>query len=139
MKAKIFNKVISFFTLCAISCSVWACAQPTQSNYEGAAVGAGVGAVAGALIDKRNPWRGAVVGGALGAVAGGSLAEVSKRAAYEARSSNRPVYYERQMDNGGWQRIEAQPQPQYSRSGNRCVLVKTFENGRVVDEHLSCD
>ncbi len=112
----------------------WACA-PTQSNYEGAAVGGVGGAGAGALIDKDNPWRGAVVGGSLGAVAGASLAEISKRAAREAIRYGRPVSYERQTSNG-WQRVEAIPRPGCVK---RCVVVKTFENGRVVDEHMSCE
>lgn len=113
-----------------------ACA-PTQSNYEGAVGVGAVGAAAGALIDKGNPWRGAVIGGALGAAAGSSMAEISKRAASEARSYGRPIYYERPY-NGGWQRVEAEPRYGTGSSG-RCVEIRTFDNGRLVDERLSCD
>ena len=87
------------------------------------------------MIDKDNPWRGAVIGGALGAVAGSSLAEISKRAASEARQYNRPVTYQRQTADG-WEKVEAVPQPSY---GNRCVVVKTYQNGQLVDERMSCD
>ncbi len=133
---KITTKMIITYILSAsILQLLTACAQPTQSNYEGAAVGSVVGATAGALLDKGNPWRGAAIGAALGAVAGGSMAEVSKKAAYEARSANRPVVYERQTSNG-WQRVEATPR---HKDNQRCILVKTFENGRVVDEELSCN
>jgi outer membrane lipoprotein SlyB len=127
---------IAIITAISLTSTIVACA-PTQSNYEGAGAGAVIGGVAGALIDRSNPWRGAMIGGALGAVAGASMAEVSKRAANEARSNGRPVSYERQTDNGGWQRVEAAPRNRYQ--GDRCVLVKTFENGRVVDEQLTCD
>lgn len=113
-----------------------ACA-PTQSNYEGALGGGAVGAAAGALIDKENPWRGAVIGGALGAAAGSSMAEISKRAASEARTYGKPIYYERSYE-GGWQRVEAVPRYGSGTSG-RCVEIRTFENGRLVDERLSCD
>lgn len=133
---KTTTKPIAIFLLTIFALHFFtACAQPTQSNYEGAAVGSVVGATAGALLDRGNPWRGAAIGAALGAVAGGTMAEVSKKAAYEARSSNRPVVYERQTSDG-WQRVEATPRP---RGNQRCILVKTFENGRVVDEELSCN
>lgn len=121
-----------FLALMAIN----ACA-PTQSNYEGGALGGAVGAAAGAILDKGNPWRGAVIGGTLGAVAGSSMAEISKRAASEARSYGKPVSYERHTD-GGWQRVEAEPRYRAG-YGDRCVLVKTYENGRLIDERLSCD
>lgn len=58
----------------------------TQSGWNGAAVGGGVGAVGGAVLDRHNGWRGAVVGGALGAVLGGFLgdqSEINAREAYE--------------------------------------------------------
>lgn len=129
-------KYTAILTILVFSSFLWACA-PTRSNYEGAAVGGVVGTTAGALLDKKNPWRGAIVGGALGAVAGGSFAEISKRAASEARTYGRPVAYQRQTSNG-WQKVEAVPQSGYG-SNSRCVVVKTYENGHLVDEKLSCD
>ncbi|MGQ9500411.1 MAG: YMGG-like glycine zipper-containing protein [Dissulfurimicrobium sp.] len=129
------SMVISFLTALVLSFSLMACA-PTQSNYEGAGVGGAIGAAAGALLDRDNPWRGAVIGGALGAVAGGTMAEISKRAVQEARMSNQPVYYQRQTSNG-WERVEAIPQQRYGKQ--RCVTVKTFENGHLVDETQQCD
>ncbi|MGC9046225.1 MAG: glycine zipper 2TM domain-containing protein, partial [Thermodesulfovibrio sp.] len=41
-----------------------ACGQLGQQHYEGAGAGAVVGGVAGALLDKKNPWRGGVIGAA---------------------------------------------------------------------------
>src|SRR5260221_13344311 len=41
-----------------------------SSTAKGAVIGAGVGAIAGAVIDKKHPGQGAVIGGVLGAGAG---------------------------------------------------------------------
>jgi hypothetical protein len=49
----------------------------TQQGAQGAGLGAVVGGVSGALIDKGNPWRGAAIGGGLGAVFGGGLGEIA--------------------------------------------------------------
>lgn len=46
---------------------------------KGAVVGAGVGAVTGAIISKKNPGRGAIVGGAIGAGAGALTGRISER------------------------------------------------------------
>ena len=131
-----WSKGVSFLTALALSASLLAACAPTQSNYEGAGVGGAIGAAAGALLD-RNPWRGAVIGGALGAAFGGTMAEVSKHAAEEARSSGQPVYYQRQTSSGSWEKVEAVPQHRYGRQ--RCVAVKTYENGHLVDETMNCD
>jgi len=131
MLKKINSLIItSIFILSTLS----ACA-PTQSNYEGAAVLGAAGAVAGGLIDKKNPWRGAVIGGTIGAIAGAGIAEVSKRASREAISSGRPVSYQRRTSNG-WQKVEAVPT---ARNGQRCAVVKVYENGNLKSEKLSCD
>ncbi len=133
MKSGFTMRAVSWVVAVLFAAMIAACA-PTQSNYEGGAVGGAIGAAAGALIDKNNPWRGAVIGGALGAVAGSSLAEISKRAAAEARQYNRPVSYQRRTSEG-WERVEAVPQPG---SGNQCVEVKTFRNGQLVNDQVSC-
>jgi hypothetical protein len=49
----------------------------TQQGAQGAGLGAVVGGVSGALIDKGNPLRGAAIGGGLGAVLGGGLGEIA--------------------------------------------------------------
>jgi hypothetical protein len=112
----------------AICLLVAGCARgPSRTAYEGGTVGAGVGAVAGALIDDDNRWRGGVIGGALGAVLGGALGEISDRAANEAAYQRQPVAYSNQS---GTQRLEAQPMYQ---SGN-CQMVreKYYKHGRLV-------
>ena len=108
---------------------------PSGSAYEGAGVGAAVGGVAGALIDDDNRWRGGVIGGALGAALGGAMGEISNRAAKEASTYQKPVYYQNQAG----QRVEAYPQ------GNRgnCHVVKEkyYDRGQLVKvvERTVCD
>ncbi len=108
---------------------------PSGSAYEGAGVGAAVGGVAGALIDDDNRWRGGVIGGALGAALGGAMGEISNRAAREASTYQKPVYYQNQAG----QRVEAYPQ------GNRgnCHVVKEkyYDQGQLVKvvERTVCD
>jgi outer membrane lipoprotein SlyB len=63
----------------------------TACTYEGAGVGTVIGGIAGALLERHDPWRGGVIGGILGAVAGATLTEISVRATREAYMSGRPV------------------------------------------------
>jgi hypothetical protein len=49
----------------------------TPQGVAGAGVGAVVGGVSGALIDRGNPGRGAVIGGGLGAILGGGLGDIA--------------------------------------------------------------
>lgn len=62
--------ILTVFLLFASGCA-------TQQGAQGAGLGAVVGGVSGALIDKGNPWRGAAIGGGLGAVFGGGLGEIA--------------------------------------------------------------
>jgi outer membrane lipoprotein SlyB len=102
----------------------------SRSGYQGAAVGAGVGGVAGALLDPGNHWRGGVIGGSLGAVLGGTLGEISNRAARESAYNNRPVAYTNEANS---QRVVAQPQR--TTQGNcRVVREKYYEYGELVRE-----
>ena len=113
--------------LVAMMGALGACAtSPGPRTYQGAAVGAATGAAAGVLLDEENRWRGGVIGGALGAILGGTLSEISQRAAREAATYNRPVYYQ---DTRG-RRVEAHPM---GRRGN-CQVVKEkyYENGKLV-------
>lgn len=49
----------------------------TPQGVQGAGLGAVVGGVSGALIDRGNPVRGAAIGGGLGAVLGGGLGDIA--------------------------------------------------------------
>ena len=62
-----FKKVVSLLLMLTLTVFAGSCA---THHYEGAAAGAAVGGLGGALMDKENPWRGGVIGAALGAVFG---------------------------------------------------------------------
>lgn len=114
---------VSLLTLSLLS----GCQGVSQQGYQGAAVGAGVGGAAGALIDRRNRWRGGVIGAALGAVLGGSLAEISRQSSQQAAQYERPVQY-RSAD--GRQTLYAEPMGR--RGGCTIVREKYYEDGRHV-------
>ena len=101
----------------------------TPRTYEGAAVGAGVGAAAGALLDGGNRWRGGVIGGALGAIAGGALTEIGARASREAAYANQPVAYQNQAGN---QRVVAHPVGTTPGGNCRTIREEYYENGQLV-------
>ena len=102
---------------------------PSKQAYQTGAVGAGVGAAAGALLDKDNSWRGGVIGAGLGAVLGGAVGEINNRAIQEAAVRQQPVVYTNATGN---QRVEAIPR---GPKGN-CSMVteKYYENGQLVKE-----
>lgn len=123
-----FNKILITVLIGLVSLFGFA-GCTTEKAYQGAAVGGAVGAVAGALIDKDNSWRGAVIGGALGAVLGGGVTEIATRASREAARENRPVAYE---STDKFQRVEAHPIGQGSRSGCRIVREQIYQDGKLV-------
>ncbi|MCB2187053.1 MAG: glycine zipper 2TM domain-containing protein [Deltaproteobacteria bacterium] len=102
---------------------------PSPEAYKAGAVGAGVGAAAGALLDEDNRWRGGVIGAGLGALMGGAVGEISSRAAREAAQQQQPVYY---TNGTGTRSVYAQP---IGRQGN-CHIVKEkyYEHGQLVKE-----
>jgi hypothetical protein len=130
------KKVISFLSAIMLMVMLNSCAtmEPTSSRtYEGAGVGAVVGGIAGALLDRHNPWRGGVIGGVLGAVAGGTLTEISARAAREAYVSGRPVEY-RTEDGRGVYRAD----PLEYNASTRCSKIqeRVWEDGKLVKDQI---
>lgn len=125
MKAMILVLGLMFATGCAT-------VKPTSTRtYEGAAVGAAAGGVAGALLDRQNPWRGGVIGAAIGAVAAGTLTEISVRASREAAQANQPVEY-RTDDGRGVYR--AQPARYNPHTRCRTIHEQVWEDGRLVTD-----
>jgi hypothetical protein len=100
-----------------------------QYHYEGAGIGGVVGGVAGALLDRKNPWRGGIIGAAIGGVAGATIADISVRGSREAAASNRPVEYYTDDRRG---RYYAEPigYDEYTRC--RKVRERVWEDGRLV-------
>jgi len=129
------RKVIALtVALSLVTLTLGACATDSMSprTGQGAAVGGGLGAVAGALIDKNNRWRGAVLGGVIGAVAGGTLTEISARAGREAAQTGKPVQYE---STDGFQRVEAEPVGTTT-SGCKQVRERIYQEGKLVREQV---
>ena len=123
---------VVMLALLALVVSLTGCAGvqgPSKAGYQGGAVGAGVGAAAGALLDDKNSWRGGVIGAGLGAVLGGAMGEISDRAAREAAGNRQPVVY---TNAPGTRRIEAEPLK--PRGNCRVVVEKFYENGQLVKE-----
>lgn len=112
-----------------------ACGQLSQYHYEGAGIGAVVGGVAGAFLDKKNPWRGGVIGAGLGAVLGATLADISVRGSREAYQSGKPVEY-RTEDGRGYYRAEPVSDYYYKDPYTKCKKVseKVWEDGKLIKD-----
>ena len=121
--------VVSTMVVMAISGCATAPPAPSNQAVQTGAVGAGVGAAAGALLDKKNSWRGGVIGAGLGAILGGAVGEINNRAIQEAASRQQPVVY---TNSSGNQRVEAIPRS--SKNNCRVVTERYFENGQLVKE-----
>lgn len=126
MMKKILIVVLAFATLTSMT----ACT--TTRTGQGAAAGAVLGGLAGALLDNGNSWRGGAIGAVIGAVAVGTAVELSAQAQREAAIQNRPVVYNSQDYD---HKVVAEPIGDY---GNGCKEVRTqiFENGRLVREEV---
>ena len=105
----------------------------SANTREGAGIGAILGGVAGAAIDKENRWRGGVIGAAAGALIGGAVGNIRDRAANEAAAEDRPVAYTRTYDDGTNETVRATPSG-YSDDGNyKLVTTEVIRNGVVVE------
>lgn len=65
----------------------------TTYQGQGGLAGGAMGGLAGAVLDRRNPWRGGVVGAVLGSLAGATISEVSAQGARESARAGQPVEY----------------------------------------------
>ena len=105
----------------------------TLHHAQGAGVGVVIGGIAGALLDRENPWRGGVIGGALGAVAGATLTDISMRASREAAITGKPVEY-RTVDGRGVYR--ADPGAYDAHTKCRKVRERVWENGILIKDQI---
>ncbi len=124
------KKIVSLILVLALLSLTFAC---TQYHAQGAGAGGVVGGIAGALLDRKNPWRGGVVGAALGALAGATLTDVSMRASQEAAATGKPVQYVTE-DGRGVYRAE----PVGYNAQTKCHKVHEIvtENGKVVKDQI---
>ncbi len=124
------KKIIITLVILAAAGALFGC---TQAEVQGGGIGAGVGGIAGALLDSRNPWRGGVIGAALGAVAGATLGDISDRASREAVAADRPVYYRTEDGRGEYR---AEPAGYDERTRCRRVHEKVWEDGRLIKDRI---
>jgi len=124
------KKVMALVLVIALGTITWGC---TQYHAQGAGVGAAVGGIAGALLDRKNPWRGGVIGGALGAVAGATITDISMQASREAAVTGKPVEY-RTSDGRGVYR--ADPIAYNEQTKCRKVQERVWEDGRIVKDQI---
>lgn len=115
--------------------SLMSCAAPHQQDkfntQRGAAIGAGIGALAGRAVgmDPEATWLGAGIGTLLGAIIGNAVDQSLVAGKEAARTNKRVVYYD---DKGG--ALEAIPGPVNQQTQCRKVTKRVWENGRLIKE-----
>lgn len=124
------KKILSLLLIVAVAGVTFSC---TPYHSQGAGVGAAVGGIGGALLDRRNPWRGGVIGGALGAVLGATLADVSVQASREAAMTNKPVEYRTEDGRGVYR---ADPAGYNAQTNCRKVQERVWQDGRLVKDEI---
>ena len=123
--------VVLTLILFLISC---AGGNPNRFNTQrGAAIGAGVGALAGQLIGRNTKGTliGAGVGTLLGAIVGNAVDQERQVAVESAAMDKRIVYYDKQ-DHA----IEAIPGPEDQHTKCRKVTMREWDRGNLVSEKV---
>jgi phage tail tape-measure protein len=124
------KKIISLMMVIVFLALVSGC---TQYHAQGAGAGGVIGGIAGALLDRKNPWRGGVVGAVLGGIAGATLTDISARASQEAAQQNKPVEY-RTTDGRG----EVQAYPLEYNAQTKChkVQERVYQDGKLIKDEI---
>jgi len=132
------NKIIGVLAIMIGSQLLVSCAAHNPRVYEGALAGGGIGAVAGALLDRHNRWRGAMIGGALGSAFGGATTGIAARVRQQAAYSNQRVAYQ---SNDGWERVQATPIDYNEQTKCHKIAERRWQGGRLVDDsvHEVCE
>lgn len=124
------KKIVSLILAVAFLAAASGC---TQYHAQGAGVGGAVGGVAGALIDRKNPWRGGVIGAVLGGIAGATITDISMRASQEAAATGKPVQYVTEDGRGVYR---ADPVGYNAQTKCHKVHETVTEDGRVVKDQI---
>ncbi|MEW6054087.1 MAG: glycine zipper 2TM domain-containing protein [Nitrospirota bacterium] len=124
------KKIISLFLVLSLLSVSFGC---TQYHAQGAGAGGVLGGIAGALLDRKNPWRGGVIGAAIGGVAGATLTDISMRASQEAAASNRPVEYRTEDGRGVYR---ADPVDYNAQTKCHKVQERVWEEGKLVKDQI---
>ena len=123
--------------LLVLSVMVSGCAsfeEVSPRTKAGAQIGAVVGTVGGAAIDKKNPWRGAVIGAAAGALLGGVIGNITDKAAQESAKRDAEVRYQRTTDQGWKEEVVATPKG--TEGDYKLISVKYIRDGKVISEEV---
>ena len=131
MKKIRYAIVILTTTTFLISC---AGGNPNRYNTQrGAAIGAGVGALAGQLIGRNTKGTliGAGVGTLLGAIVGNAV-DQERQAAVEAAAMDKRIVYYDNKDHA----IEAIPGPEDQHTKCRKVTMREWDRGNLVSEKV---
>jgi uncharacterized protein YcfJ len=110
------------------------CGNPNRYNTQrGAAIGAGVGALAGQLIggNTKGTLIGAGVGTLLGAIVGNAV-DQERQAAVEAAAMDKRIVYYDNKDRA----IEAIPGPEDQHTKCRKVTMREWDRGNLVSEKV---
>jgi len=124
------KKIASVVTLLTLLTLLYAC---TEYHARGAAAGGAIGGVAGALLDRKNPWRGGVIGAALGSVLGATLTDISMQASREAAQTGRPVVYKTTDGRGVYR---ADPIDYNAHTKCHKVRERVWEDGRLIKDQI---
>ncbi len=128
------NKIAVLF-LCLAMLALSSCVAPHQQDkfntQRGAAIGAGIGALAGQAVgrDTGASLLGAGIGTLLGAIIGNAVDQSHMAGTEAAKTNKRVVYYD---DRGG--ALEAIPGPVDQQTQCRKVTKRVWENGRLIKE-----
>ena len=130
MKKKVMCLALLVLMLTVLSC---AAPQDRYNTQRGAAIGAGLGAVAGQAIgrDTEATLLGAGIGTLLGTILGNAVDQSHQAAREAAMTNKRVVYYD---DKGG--AVEAIPGPVDQHTKCRKVTNRVWENGKMVSEKI---
>lgn len=102
----------------------------TPYHSKSAAICGTGGGAAGALIDKKNPWRGLVIGAALGAVTCMALTEMQMQVSREAARTGNIVA---QRNDDGLA-VQAIPVSYNAQTKCRKVRSRAWDKGKLIGE-----
>lgn len=117
------GSLIPLFGGCAGMENVW---------QSGGAVGV-IGAITGALLDKKSRWRGGLIGGVVGAAVGASVAAILKQASAEAAAKGKTVVYK---SEDGEDEVRAIPIGRSAKTGCKVIREQVYEGGKLMGQQM---
>ncbi len=124
------KKFVLLTIMMAIASMLYSC---TPAQVQGGGIGAGVGGVAGALLDHSNPWRGGLIGAALGGVFGATIGDISDRASREAAEANKAALYRTEDGRGVYR---ADPLGYDERTHCKKVRERIWEDNQLIKDRV---